>query len=191
MRLVVIAVLCTGALLAACTSAPPPAMTAGDYRDEIQHLANAHADEVDAIRGDYDRQMPLTIKRIQRDIDPNDAAAREAFGVQALAATRTATAKMLAAIGDSDARYRDALAALVPPPELASPHDALVSAYDVAVATLPDLLAQVTGADSFDAITRALAGSGYADVQPRIAAACHDLEEQLAATGQPADLRCS
>ena len=168
-------------VLAACGGPGPPSLA--DYRDHVEEAALAHAEEVARLRRDLEEELPAAIEALGRE----DAAA---FEREAVETTRRAMLAHLAGVGDADGRLRDALGAVEPPTAVATEHRAFLEALSVAVEGLPGLLEAVGGATSFEELDAAIAGSVYADAQPRILAGCRALEAALASKGVPADLHC-
>ncbi len=184
------AVIVVAAVLAAGCGRGPEPMALEEYRDAVVAASTTHRGQVDAFQATFERELPLLIKRLERDLEVGDAGSEAAYARGALDETKNATANLLAKVGDADARYRDALDRLVPPTELADAHEALVGALDVAVAGLAGTLDAITKADSFPALDAALGGSVYTDAQPRVVAACETLQQQLRDLGLGGDLGC-
>ncbi len=175
---------------AACVARGPEPLPLEAYRDAVVDAATLHREQVDAFQRRYERELPLLVKRLERDLQAGDARSEAAFVQAAVAETRRATAELLADVAGADARYRDVLTSLTPPQAVAEEHDALVDAIGIAVAGVPGTLDALDAAESFDAIDAALGGSVYTDAQPRIVAACDALQRRLRDLGFGGDLGC-
>lgn len=83
-----------------------------------------------------------------------------------------------------------AMRELDPPDDLDQLHETAVGALQRSSDAIPDLLQAFTTVQSLDDITAAINGSAFGDTQPRVDAACLDLQGAADGAGIEADLRC-
>lgn len=183
MRLVVVFGLL---LLAACSSA----MGLDAYADGAESLGRSYETETTGLHRDLDEELQAEIDGLERSVDSADPVAVAGFAAEALEITAARTATFFAMVGDALARHRDDLVELRPPSEVETEHHEYLDAMDAVLSGLPSLLDGLTTARAFDEIDAAVYGSGFADAQPRLIAACIGLEQRLTELGATANLRC-
>lgn len=83
-----------------------------------------------------------------------------------------------------------AMSSLEPPEEVEVTHDAALTAWQRLVDAIPDLIMTLEAVDSPDDFSVSINASAFGDAQPRVAAACADLEGLASALGLTADLQC-
>ncbi len=83
------------------------------------------------------------------------------------------------------------LADLEPPERVESAHDVATAALTRSLDAIPDLVAALRGAEKLADISPTINGSSFGDTQPRVTAACLDLERIASDLGVAADLRCN
>ena len=69
-------------------------------------------------------------------------------------------------------------------------HDAALTAWQRLVDAIPDLIMTLEAVDSPDDFSVSINASAFGDAQPRVAAACADLEGLASALRLTADLQC-
>lgn len=82
------------------------------------------------------------------------------------------------------------MSSLDPPDEVASAHDTAVAALQRSRDSIPELIDSFAVAQSLDDISAAINGSTFGDTQPRVDAACRELERLAVDAGLTTDLRC-
>ena len=82
------------------------------------------------------------------------------------------------------------LANLEPPQQVESAHDAVTAALSRSRDAIPELVAALRGAEKLADISSTINGSSFGDTQPRVIAACLELEGVASDLGVAADLHC-
>lgn len=165
-------------------------MPLGEYAQTVEDLGRDYEEETTQLQRSLEEELQTEIAQRQRTLDQDDEAAVAAFAAEVVEFTATRTATFFAQVGDALDRYRSQLEVMRPPDEVRERHDELVSAASGALDGIPDLLDGLAVARSFDEIDAAVYSSGFSDAQPRLAAACTALEEELTASGEAVNLRC-
>ncbi|MEN8114057.1 MAG: hypothetical protein ABFS21_06680 [Actinomycetota bacterium] len=173
--------LVTLALLGASCSSPP---SIDEYGAQLQEKAVDYATEEDQLGRRHLADLDAAVAELQQSHEG------EALVAAAVDATAERTAKLFAGIADSLDRYVADIGDLDLPDDVASAHRAYLDALEAAGSGIGTLLDSLADADSFEAIDRAISGSGYADAQHRVRATCLALESALGDTGVEVDLRC-
>ena len=83
-----------------------------------------------------------------------------------------------------------AMNSLEPPEEVEVTHEAALAGWQRLVDAIPDLIMTLEAVDSPDDFSVSINASAFGDAQPRVAAACADLESMASALGLTADLQC-
>ncbi len=82
------------------------------------------------------------------------------------------------------------MSGLEPPETVEMTHDVALGAWQRLVDTIPDLIAAIRTVDSPDDISVAINASAFGDAQPRVTAACANLQDVASGLGLTADLQC-
>jgi hypothetical protein len=177
-----VAALCAAVVvLAACSS---NGMPLDEYAAAVEGEATDYADEVSSLFEQNVGDLDTAVSRLQDEVEG------EALVAAALAETARLASMLFAGISDASDRFVADLDALDAPASLEAEHraylDALAASREGAGALLPDLAAATT----FDDIDRAIGSSGFSDAQPRVDAACKNLQQAIREQGPSVDLRC-
>ena len=170
-----------GVFLAACSAS---SVAVPDYAVAVEDRAAAYGAESDDLKERQLATLEDTVARLQGELE--GMALIEA----AISETAEESTKLFAGISDALDRYVRDLDAMTPPAAVVDDHRAYVEALDTSRAGLVAVLADLPGAISFEEIDRVIAGSGFADAQQSVEAACHALEATIESQGSTADLRC-
>jgi len=163
-----------GVLLAACSST---SVSVPDYAVAVEERAVAYATESDDLE---DRQLATlenTVTRLQSELEG------QALVDAAISETARESTKLFSGISDALDRYVQDLDAMTPPTVVSDDHEAYIRALDASRAGLASILVDLPGATSFEEIDLVINGSGFADVQQRVDAACHALEIAIGSQG--------
>ncbi len=167
--------------LTACTSA---GVSIADYATAVEERAATYGAESEALREEQLATLEDTVTRLQRELD-GEALVKAAIGETAQEST-----KLFAGISDSLDRYVRDLGAMATPAAVSDDHREYVHALETSRKGLEPVLEELPSATSFEEIDRVIAGSGFADAQQRVEAACHGLERAIESQGPEVDLRC-
>lgn len=170
-----------GVFLTACTTA---GVSIADYATAVEERAATYGAESDALREEHLATLEDTVTRLQREFDG------EALVEAAIGETAQESTKLFAGISDALDRYVRDLDAMDTPAAVSDDHREYIHALDTSRTGLAPVLEDLPSATSFEEIDRVIAGSGFADAQHRVEAACHDLERAIESQGPEVDLRC-
>jgi hypothetical protein len=79
---------------------------------------------------------------------------------------------------------------LEPPSDVEPAHETAVAALQRSLDAIPGLVSAFSSIQSLDDISAAINGSAFGDAQPRVTAACQELQRLATEEGVSADLRC-
>ena len=170
-----------GALLTGCSAGSVPI---SEYATVVEERAAIYAAESDDLREQQLAVLEDTVSRLQSELDG------EALADAVIDETAHESTKLFAGISDVLDQYVRDLDAMTPPATVSDDHRAYVRALDTSRAGLAPVIEDLPGATSFEEIDRVIAGSGFADAQQRVEAACYDLESAIELQGPEVDLRC-
>ena len=170
-----------GVFLASCSVG---SISVSDYATALEERAAAYGAESDDLKAQQLSTLEDTVTRLQTELDG------QALVDAAISKTALETTKLFAGISDALDRYGGDLDAMTPPSAVADDHHAYVEALATSRAGVASILVDLPGASSFGEIDRVIAGSGFADAQQRVEAACHALEEAIGSQGPAVSLRC-
>lgn len=170
-----------GMLMSACSAA---GVSVPDYAAAVEERAAAYGAESDDLKAQQLATLEDTVTRLQSELNG------QALVDAAISETARESTKLFAGISDALDRYVRDLDAMTPPATISDDHRAYARALETSRAGLVPILADLPGASSFDEIDRVIAGSGFADAQQRVEAACHALESVIESQGPTVDLRC-
>lgn len=165
-------------------------LDAGEYFAAVEQALGDYQGERDALTVGYLDDVEAEIAALQRSGRDADQVAAPTLTDQAVELTRTKTTKLFASIGDALARLDADLEDAEPPADLQPLHAELLRSVRLVADGVPALIAAVGQAEGFDALDNAIAGSVFADAQPRLESACLRLEEAAAAGDITIDLSC-
>jgi len=178
----VIAILALVGVVGAACSAPSGSLD--DYAPAAEDHAAAYTAEVGALRGAYATGMDETVTALQGESDGSNL--RDAVVAEAV----DQSVVLFASLGDALDRYIRNLRELDPPAAVSVDHGDLIAALVVSREGISPILEALPTATTFDQIGRIIAGSGFADAQLRVEAACKTLERTIGSDGMEVDLRC-
>ncbi len=170
-----------GVLLAACST---DSVTIADYAAAVEERAASYGAESDELKDQQLATLEDTVTRLQGELDG------QALVDAAISETARESTKLFAGISDALDRYVRDLDAMTPPDTVSDDHRAYVHALETSRVGLGSVLADLPGASSFEEIDRVIAGSGFADAQQRVEAACRALEAAIEGQGPAVNLRC-
>jgi hypothetical protein len=170
-----------GVLLAACSAG---SVSVADYAAAVEDRAAAYATESGDLKDQQLATLEDTVTRLQDELDG------QALVDAAISETARESTKLFAGISDALDRYVRDLDAMTPPDTLFDVHRAYAKALETSRAGLGSVLADLPGASSFEEIDKVIAGSGFADAQQRVEAACRALEAAIGGQGSAVNLRC-
>ncbi len=170
-----------GVLLTACSAAT---VSVADYATAVEERAAIYGAESDDLRDLHLAALENTVARLQSELDG------QALIDAVIGETAQESTKLFAGISDALDQYARDLDAMASPTAVSDEHRTYVRALDTSRAGLAPVLEDLPGATSFEELDRAIAGSGFADAQQRVEAACHDLESAIESQGPEVDLRC-
>jgi len=177
-----VAAVCAGVvMLTACSS---NGMPVEEYATVVEGEATAYADEVSGLFEQNVSDLDTAVSRLQDEVEG------EALVAAALAETARLASMLFAGISDASDRYIADLDALDAPSSLEAEHRAYLDALAASREGTDALLSDLAAATTFDDIDRAIGSSGFSDAQPRVDAACRELQEAIQAQGPTVDLRC-
>ena len=176
------ALLAAGAVLVA--SCAGGGLSTEEYASTVEARAGNHADEIVNLADKNISELDVAVAQLQRDLEG------EALAEAAVDETARLAAALFAGIGDALDRYVQDLDALDAPSELETDHRAYVTALEASRSGIGPLVSDLAAAATFDDIDRAIASSGFSDAQPRVVAACTNLEQGIEERGPVVDLRC-
>ncbi len=168
-------------VLAACSS---NGMPVDEYAAAVEGEATDYADEVSGLFEQNVGDLNTAVSRMQDEIEG------EALATAALAETARLASMLFAGISDASDRYMTDLDALDAPSSLEVEHRAYLDALAASREGTDALLSDLAAATTFDDIDRAIGSSGFSDAQPRVDAACKNLQQAIQAQGPSVDLRC-
>ncbi len=181
MRQLVGIFICVGVLLSACSA---DSVSVSDYAAAAEERAAAYGIESTELKAKQLATLEDTVTRLQDDLDG------QALVEAAIIETARESTKLFAGISDALDRYIQDLDAMTSSASVLDLHHAYIQALETSRAGLASVLADLPGASSFDEIDRVVAGSGFADGQHRVEAACHALQAAIESQGPVVDLRC-
>lgn len=175
-------------LLAACGGG---GMSPEEYYAAAEAAAVTYDDQTDAIFDGYREAVAAALEDFQERTSPD-------VETETLVEE---TARLLditvAEITDAFEQAEVALQAFVsefeeldPPSEIEDEHDEALAALQRSLDSIPDLIDALVEADSLASVSETINASSFGDTQPRLAAACRELEAAAAGFGVDADLRC-
>lgn len=167
--------------LTACSTG---SISMDDYARAVEERAVAYGAESEDLREQHWAILEDTVSRLQSEMDG------EALVGAVIDETAQESTKLFAAISDALDRYIRDLDAMTPPVAVSDDHRTYVRALNTSRAGLTPILEDLPGAASFEEIDRVIAGSGFADAQHRVEAACYGLESAIGSQGREVDLRC-
>jgi hypothetical protein len=170
-----------GIVITGCASS---GMSITAYGEAMGSESASYAGEIDGLRDGYAFEMQDAIAALQRDMEG------EALRSAAVAETSRRSLTLFALLGDALDRYLQALRGLEAPSEVSAEHREFIDALEGSRAGISPILTALPGTATFDEIDRAIAGSGFADAQHRVEAACARLEQAIDDHGVDVDLRC-
>jgi len=170
-----------GVFLTACSAS---SISVPDYAVAVEDRAAAYGAESDDLKEKQLATLEDTVARLQGELEG------QALIEAAISETAEESTKLFAGISDALDRYVQDLDVIAPPAAVADDHRSYVEALDTSRAGLVMVLEDLPGATSFEEIDRVIAGSGFADAQQSVEAACHALETTIELQGSTADLRC-
>jgi len=171
----------TGVLVAACSTG---GVSLADYAAAVEERAAAYGAESDDLKDKQLATLEATVTRLQSELDG------QALVDEAISETARESAKLFAGISDALDRYVRDLDTMTPPAAVLDEHRSYIQALETSREGLGSVLADLPGASSFQEIDRVIAGSGFADAQQRVEAACGALEAAIEGQGLIVDLRC-
>lgn len=170
------------AILAAACSTVSVSIT--DYSAAVEERAAAYGTESDDLEEQQLATLEDTVGRLQSELEG------QALIDAAISETARESTKLFAGISDALDRYVQDLDAMAPPSTVSDEHVTYMQALDTSRSGLVSVLEDLPGATSFEEMDRAIAGSGFADAQQRVEAACRVLEDAIEEQGPAVDLRC-
>lgn len=170
-----------GVLLTACSAG---GISVADYATAVEERAAIYAAESDDLRSRHMATLENTVARLQGELSG------EALVDAVIEETAQASLDLFDGISDALDLYVRDLDAMAPPDAVSDDHRAYQRALDTSRAGLAPILESLPGARSFEEIDTVIAGSGFADAQQRVEAACHGLESAIESLGPDVDLRC-
>jgi hypothetical protein len=170
-----------GVILTACSAG---SVSVADYAPAVEERAAAYGAESDDLKDQHLATLEDTVSRLQGELDG------QALIDAAISETARESTKLFAGISDALDRYVRDLDAMTPPDTVSDDHRAFIRALETSRAGLGSVLADLPGALSFEEIDKVIAGSGFADAQQRVEAACRALEAVIEGQGSAVDLRC-
>jgi hypothetical protein len=170
-----------GILAVACSA---KSVSIADYSAVVEERAATYGTESDGLREQQLATLEDTVSRLQSELDG------QALIDAAISETARESTKLFAGISDALDRYVRDLDAMALPGAVSDEHATYVQVLETSRAGLVSVLADLPGATSFEEIDKAIAGSGFADAQQRVEAACRVLEDAIGSQGPTVDLRC-
>jgi hypothetical protein len=171
---------------AACGSSP----SAEEYFSGAQQASITYDEATDEIFDSY----RAAVEDALLDFQARTADAETTTVIEETAAllerTVTEVTRAFELAGEELDAFITAMDDLDPPGDLAEQHETAVGALRRSSDAIPDLIQAFTTVQSLDEIAGAINGSGFGDAQPRVEAACRDLQDAADAAGITADLRC-
>lgn len=168
-------------ILASCSTA---GISVGDYAAAMEERAAAYGAELDDLKDQQLATLEDTVARLQSELDG------QALVDAAISETARESTKLFAGISDALDRYIRDLDAMSPPDTATDDHLAYIRVLETSRAGLGPVLADLPAASTFEEIDRVIAGSGFADAQQRVEAACRALEQAIEDEDATVDLRC-
>ena len=168
-------------IVSACSA---DSVSIADYSVAVEERATAYGTESDELKEQQLQTLEDTVSRLQSELEG------QALIDAAISETALESTKLFAGISDVLDRYVRDLDAMTSPPAVADEHRTYIQVLETSRAGLASVLADLPGATSFEEIDRAIAGSGFADAQQRLEAACRALEDAINLQGLTVDLRC-
>lgn len=162
-------------LVAVSCSQQPQSLTLDQYFDEIEVVAATYRQDVGDAGAKFDAEVQKGLEELQAGLDqrnPQQVAEYENSATRLVAETTLVLFRDRAVILG---RLAEQLESLVPPAEAQAAHEEIITSARLAVDGIPVVMTKLASIESAGDISAAVAGSPYADAQPRFAAACTGL----------------
>ncbi len=165
-------------------------VSAEDYFAEAEQAAAVYDQTTDEIFDLYRTIVgdALLDFQVQTDGAETDKLVEET--AKLLEVTRTEVISAFEQSGEAMSEFITALEELDPPAEAEVAHDEALAALRRSRDAVPDLLNSFVTVQSLDDISAAINASTFGDTQPRVTAACIELQQVADDAGIEADLRC-
>lgn len=173
-------------LVAACGGS----LDAAEYFAELEEASAAYDETTDEIFDAYRTVVADALADFQVKTADADTATLIDETATLLDTTRTEVTSAFSQAQGAMSTFITSLEDLDPPAEAETAHDEALAALRRSRDAIPDLLNAFVAVQSLDDISAAINASTFGDTQPRVIAACLDLEGVAVEAGITVDLRC-
>ena len=167
-------------------------LSTGEYYAELEGSVGTYDADTAEIFGVYRSAVQVALDEFEQATtgDDLDSDMLAAATVDFRRATVTELTRTFGDVKSALDRYVRALDRLVPPAELETVHNEYVATLQRTEDAIPELITELRSATNLQAIGGIINASAFGDVQPRVVAACREVEEAALVLDRRLDLKC-